>query len=174
MPVQLTSGDRKILLIAAGVFVFMLVTTAVISGTGYSQEESPTTYSAASGGTRAAYLLLKESNYSVGRWEQPLRELPDGRRKTLILAEPKLGPVSEERHGLEKFLRSGGRLIAAGEFASFYLPESEAVPDPIAGMTWKHMPALSPSRITRAAPEITMAPQAYWRPRTGRSARPKT
>jgi hypothetical protein len=165
--VQLTSGDRKILLIAAGVFLFLLVTTALLTGSGGSQEDVPTTYSTASGGSKAAYLLLKESGYRIATWEKPLRDLAEGSGKTLVLAEPRTAPASEDRKRLEAFLRSGGHLIATGAFASYYLPTSDAVPDPIAGMAWKRVLALTPSRITHAAPEITMAPQAYWRPGTG-------
>jgi hypothetical protein len=35
--------------------------------------------------------------------------------------------------------------------------------DPVAGMTWKKLDALSPSPITRAAAQITLAPEAYWK-----------
>jgi hypothetical protein len=35
--------------------------------------------------------------------------------------------------------------------------------DPVAGMTWKKLDALSPSAITRAAAQITLAPEAYWK-----------
>jgi hypothetical protein len=167
VPLQLTSGDRKILLIGAGVFVFLLVVTALLGGEGGSQEEVPTTYSTASGGSRAAYLLLKESGYTITAWEQPLRDLADGKGKTLVLADPATAPATEDRQKLEAFLRSGGRLIATGTFASFYLTSSDAVPDPVGGIAWKRLPALVPSAITRAAPEISMAPKGYWRPSSG-------
>jgi hypothetical protein len=34
--------------------------------------------------------------------------------------------------------------------------------DPVAGLTWKHIPSSAPSLETRAAPNITLAPRAYW------------
>jgi len=58
-------------------------------------------------------------------------------------------------------------LIAAGQFAGYYLPINEAMPDPMSGTTWSRMTALSLSPITRAAPAITLAPQAFWQPGTG-------
>jgi hypothetical protein len=167
VPLQLTAGDRKILLIAAGVFLFLTITTALLVGGGDSQEQTPTTYSAASGGAKAAYLLLKESGYSTTTWEQPLRDLQGGKGKTLVLADPNIGAAKEDREKLEAFLRSGGRLIASGAFTSYCLPENDAVPDPVAGISQKRLRALLPSPLTRAAPEITLAPQAYWRPGTG-------
>jgi hypothetical protein len=133
-----------------------------------SSEDIPSVYSAGSGGCKAAFLLLQESGYQAQTWEQPLAELSaDGKGKTLIIVEPAEFPAHEEREKLESFLKSGGRLIAAGRFANFYLPTNHAVPDPLSGTTWKRFSAISLSPITRAAPEITLAPQAYWTPGTG-------
>jgi hypothetical protein len=164
MPIDLTSGDRKVLVIAGGVLV-LLVAGSIMLATGPDDTSNvPTTYSTGSGGAKAAYLLLKSSGYQVERWEQPLDELPDSGRLTLILAEPGGAPTADERSAVREFLARGGHVIATGMFAAFFLPEHEVVPDPLGGMTWKRVPSQSPSFITRAAPEITLAPQAYWTP----------
>jgi hypothetical protein len=42
-------------------------------------------------------------------------------------------------------------------FAGTFLPENDSVPDFLSGMTWKTASSLSPSRITRAAPQIVLA-----------------
>ena len=63
---------------------------------------------------------------------------------------------------IEAIISDGGHVIATGMFAGIYLPEGGSVPDPVAGMTWKTISALVPSAITRAAPEITLAPQSFW------------
>jgi hypothetical protein len=55
-------------------------------------------------------------------------------------------------------------VIATGPFAAFFLPENGSVPQPMAGMGWRKLLARSPSYITRAAPEITLAPRAFWKP----------
>jgi hypothetical protein len=162
MHLEVSASDRKILLIGAGVFFFLLITTVLVAGGGGSQEETPTTYSTSSGGARAAYLLLKETGYKIATWEQPLRELKAGKGTTLVLADPSTAPATEDRKQLEAFLRRGGSLIATGTFSAFYLPSHDVIPDPIAGLSWKELPALSPSAITRVAPRITMAPLAYW------------
>ena len=164
MPIQLSAGDRKLFLIAGGVFL-LLVTTALILAKGPdSTDEIPTTYSVGSGGAKAAYLLLKASGYSVERWEQSPSELPEAAGTTLILAEPLDAPKTEERNRLRQFVENGGHVIATGPFVGLFLPENGIVPDPLSGMTWKKLSAQSPSSITGAAAQITLAPQAYWKP----------
>jgi hypothetical protein len=167
MPLQLTPSDRKILLITAGVFVFMMAAAFLLIRGTTSDQDIPSAYSTSSGGCKAAFLLLQESGYQAQTWEQPMRELPDGKGKTLILVQPATFPPAGEKQKLETFLKGGGRIIAAGRFASYYLPQNQAVRDPANGTLWKRIPALSLSPITRAAPEITMAPQAYWLSNSG-------
>jgi len=89
-------------------------------------------------------------------------DLPKATGTTLILADPLEAPTREERESLKTFLSEGGRIIATGMFVGTFLPEDDAVPDVLMGMTWKKVSAVSPSAITRAAPEITMAPEARW------------
>jgi len=145
------------------VFLFLVVAALLLTKGPGNTEETPTTYSVNSGGAKAAYLLLKASGYAVERWEQSPSELPEAVGATLILAEPSTAPKIEERDRLRQFVQNGGHIIATGAFVGFYLPENGIVPDPFSGMTWKKISALSPSSITRAAAEITLAPQAHWK-----------
>lgn len=163
MPIQLSAGDRKLFLIAGGVFLFLVAGALILAKGPDSTDEIPTTYSAGAGGAKAAYLLLKASGYTVERWEQSPSELPEAAGATLILAEPTGAPRTEERNRLRQFVENGGHIIATGAFVGFFLPENGIVPDPVSGMTWKKLTALSPSSITHAASEITLAPQAYWK-----------
>ena len=164
MPLKVDPRDRKLLAGAAIVFVLLLAGAVIFSGEAGEKEEIPSSYSTASGGAKAAYLLLLQAGYSVQRWEKPLTELPEEAGATLILAEPGEAPTREERESLKKFLWQGGRVIATGMFAGNFLPENESVPDPLLGITPKKVSAASPSPITRAAPEITIAAQARWSP----------
>jgi hypothetical protein len=158
--------DRKLLL--GGGFVFiLLVAGALISGSGQpAQIEYPSSYSSASAGAKAAYLLLSQLGYKVQRWEKPLSDLPAAGTQTLILADPDEAPTREERERLKVFISDGGHVIATGIFAGTFLPENESTPDILAGMTWKKASSLSPSQITRAAPQIVLAPLAYWQDST--------
>ena len=160
MPLKIDPRDRKLLFGASVVFVLLITGVVFFGGEQGEKVEAPSSYSTASGGAKAAYLLLSQSGYNVQRWEQPLVDLPKG--ATLILADPLEAPTREQRESLKNFLSEGGRIIATGMFAGTYLPENSSVPDPLLGMTWKKASAVSPSAITRAAWEITIAPQARW------------
>jgi len=164
MSLDLTPSDRRLLMTAAGVLLVLIAGSLVLTGGSDDTADVPSTYSTGSRGAKAAYLLLQSSGYQVDRWEQPLNELPDAGRLTLLLAEPDGAPSADERVALRQFLERGGRVIATGMFGASFLPEHDALPDPLAGMTWKRMTSQSPSAITRAAPEITLAPQAHWKP----------
>ncbi len=161
---KLNRQDRKLFLAAGFVFVLLVVSALVFHTGEKGQAEYPSSYSSASSGAKAAYLLLTDTGYKVTRWEQPLSELPQTAAKTftLVLAEPDEAPTREERERLKTFVSEGGHVIATGMFAGTFLPENESVPDPLSGMTWKTASSLSPSQITRAAPHIVLAPHAYW------------
>jgi hypothetical protein len=166
MPVNLSRGDRNLLLFGGGVFLLLLAITVVLTGDAADRAEHPTTHSAGSTGAKAAYLLLGASGYQVERWVQSptaLIESTDPARTTLILAEPFEAPTKEERHSIQQFLERGGRVIATGLAGSSFLA-SRAEPDPVGGLTWQRVSATTPTAITRAAPEITLAPRASWNP----------
>ena len=160
MPLRIDPRDRKLLFGASIVFILLITGVVFFGGEQGDKVEAPSSYSTASGGAKAAYLLLSQSGYNVQRWERPLVDLPKG--ATLILADPQEAPTREQRESLRNFLSEGGRIIATGMFSGTYLPENSSAPDPLLGMTWKKVAAASPSAITRAAPEITIAAQARW------------
>jgi len=163
MPMQLSVGDRKILIITAAIFVVMVIAAFLLNRSTDSNAEIPTIYSTASGGSKAAYVLLKEAGYRTDSWEQPLAELGEGKGKFLILAEPAGYPTKADQQRLASFLRSGGRVLAAGRFVGFYLPDNHSTIDSPFDTTWKRVSAIGPSPITRAAPSIALVPAAHWR-----------
>ena len=167
MPLKVDPKDRKLLLGAGCIFVAMIVGAVVFGGEQGEKVEVPSSYSTASSGAKAAYLLLVQDGYKVQRFEEKLDQLPEAAGKTLVLAEPMEAPTREEKEKLKTFLSEGGRVIATGMFAGTFLPENESLPDPMGGMTWKKVSAVAPSAITRAAPEITLSAQARWREYSG-------
>ena len=168
MPLKLNRQDRRLFLGGGFIFALLILTALVFSSGERGQPEYPSSYSSASGGAKAAYLLLSDMGYNVQRWEKPLSDLPLDPTKsiTVVLGEPDEAPTREERERLKTFISQGGHVIATGMFAGTFLPQNESVPDILSGMTWKKATSLSPSRITRAAPEIELAPRAYWQAST--------
>ena len=162
MPVTVDPRDRKLMFGAAAVFFFLVAGAFFVGGEAGLKANIPSSYSTASGGAKAAYLLLSQAGYHVQRWEKPLDQLPKAESQTLVLAEPAEAPTREERERVKTFLSEGGRVIATGMFAGTFLPENNSVPDLLGAMSWKKAAAVSPSAITRAAPEIVLAPEARW------------
>ena len=74
MPLKLSPEDRRLLIVAGAVFVVSALLAIVLSPA-ESEAQFATSYSVASEGAKAAYLLLRESGYRVERWTRPPAEL---------------------------------------------------------------------------------------------------
>ena len=162
MSFKLNQADRKILLVSGGVLVGLILLALVFSPPTESARTAPTTYSSASEGAKAAYLLLQATGYRVERWERSPTELPREEGYTLILTEPESVLTSEERARLHRFVFDGGRLIATGPVAATMLPHNASTWNVLGAMEWQSFKAMVPSSLARVAGEITLAPQAYW------------
>src|SRR5689334_3672144 len=123
MPVTSGSTDRKIVFSVLAGFVLLTIVAALFATPeGTEANTPPTTYSAASSGTKAVYLLLKESRWEVDRWENSPVDLPKDGEATYILADPGEFPTTEERSAIATFVRNGGRLLVTGATAAEILP----------------------------------------------------
>ena len=158
---RLSSGDRKLLIIAGLAFVLLVVLGFILSPADVDSN-SATTYSAASGGAKAGYLLLQELGYNVARWENPHAQLKADGHTVLILTDPAMVPDEKEKASIEEFINDGGRVIATGTIGGMFLPgnASEFNPEP-KGLS-KEYEAMTPSPITRAAPKLSLIPYASW------------
>jgi hypothetical protein len=166
MSLKLTSGDQKLWLIGGSILLLLVIAALLLAPPGEATSEVPTTYSTASAGAKAAFLLLAESGYRVQRWEESPRELPLDQDITLIIAGPTELPNQEERARLRAFVATGGHLIAIGSVAATFLPEEKAVPDPLpVSAPWQRYSALTPSPAAHLAPQISMSSQGYWNPK---------
>ncbi|MGH9556215.1 MAG: DUF4350 domain-containing protein [Terriglobales bacterium] len=166
MPVTLEAGDRKVLIVTGILLVTMLAATLLASPQEEEAPGYPSTYSAASGGGKAAFLLLKESGYKVERWESSALELPSEPKGTLlILVDPQIPPSAAEQQAVRDFLSKGGRVLISGFLGSAFVPEydlqlpqrfGEVDLDP------KAFTATLPSPLTRGVPEIRQPLLAHW------------
>jgi hypothetical protein len=160
---KLDSADRKILLIAAAVLVITVLISAVVSTSPGGSEAYPSSYSAESGGAKAAYTLLPQLGYEVEHWQKaPSKLLEHGINTVLVVAVPTQNLSTEVRDSVRRYIRAGGRLVAVGATAAQLLPHTEFSPE-IPRFAWQAYPALMPSALTANAPEVVMAPNFFWR-----------
>jgi len=164
MPVSLDPADRRILILFGGILLVVLAIGAFVFPSNSAKGPSfPTTRSSASEGAKAAYLLLTDLGYTVERWALPPTELPQPASDTLlILAEPLLPASAEEISGLNRFVNSGGRVLAIGQEAARMVPQGGLLKVEANEAEWKIYRAVAPSPLTRGADEILMAPGTRW------------
>jgi hypothetical protein len=161
MPIGLNREDRRVLVAGGVVFAALLGVTAVFIGAAPDESEIPTTYSVASGGAKAIYLLLPSLGYDVERWVRPHGELTDAARTTLVLADPSGAPTPTERQAITDFLAAGGRVVAIGPTGAVFLSAS-VIDRTMASGPQVRASSLSPSAQARAAPSIALRPQSFW------------
>jgi len=112
MPLNLDRRDRRLLVICGSIFVLSAL-LAVFLSPSQSGAQFATSYSSASHGAKATYLLLRESGYRAERWTKPPAEIGDPQNTLLILADPSDVPTQADRVALKKFLNAGGELLLA-------------------------------------------------------------
>jgi uncharacterized protein DUF4350 len=164
MPVSLDPADRRILILFGGLLLGVLAIGAFLFPSDSAKGPSfPTTRSSASEGAKAAYLLLTDLGYTVERWALPPAELPQPASDTLlILAEPLLPASAEEISALNRFVNSGGRVLAIGQEAAKMVPQGGLLKVEANEAEWKIYRAVAPSPLTRGADEILVAPGTRW------------
>jgi Domain of unknown function (DUF4350) len=162
MPKSLSPGDRKILFVAGGAFLLLVILGFLFAPASNTGASSATTYSTASEGAKAAYLLLQETGYHVDRWQHPFSLLNPDSNTVLIIADPAIIPNGKQKAAVEQFVSGGGRVITTGVRGARFLPEDSSEYNEAPKNPWTEFKALSPSAITRAAPKLTLAPHAHW------------
>src|SRR5262249_12655733 len=81
---------------------------------------------------------------------------------TIVIADPQVGFTEQEHAALDRFLARGGRLLTTGQMGS-WLFDLHAVDFEYAAVEPTRARALTPSRVTHIAPEITIVPFPTWR-----------
>ena len=162
----LSSGDRKVLLIAGVAFV-VLVVLGLLLAPNDNETRVATTYSTASEGAKAAYLLLQDLGYHVDRWQKPVRELKPDSNSVLILADPPMVADDKAKATIRQFISDGGHVVTTGLVGASLLPEDHSEFNPLPHSPWTEFNGLTPSAITRAAPKITLNANARWTESSG-------
>lgn len=164
MPFSLGPADRRLLIIFGGIFLAIVAISAILAPSPSSQAPGfASSYSPASDGSKAAFLLLKDLGYKVERWELSPTELTQGVAGTLlVLAEPLLPSSEQEKEALHRFVYSGGHVLVIGSAAASMVPEGGSLDLDQNPMQWKTYRSVLPGSLTRGAPEIKMSPRSRW------------
>jgi hypothetical protein len=172
MPLGIAPSDKKLLWIGAAVLLVLVIGTLIFPSTPEElQSPVPSTFSVQPAGAQAAYRLLVTLHYPVQRWESPpmeLEEAASGNSKgssvsniLLILAEPSEPPSDKEKAALQGFVERGGHVLFTGSHIADYFAGaslSEINEHPVTETSTADIP----SRFTRNAQRISLAPQARW------------
>lgn len=163
MPAARVSGNRRFLMVAAGLAFLMLLAAAIFSAGGRAESRGyPSSYSRASDGALAAFLLLQELDLEIERWEQPPTELPqEPGSMVLIIAEPTLSASAEEKVAIKQFAAKGGTVLATGIAGAGLIPGGNAgwLPEQF---EWRNLKPQIPSSLVRDVQEIRIEPSVRW------------
>jgi len=160
MPLNLSPEDRRIVALAAAVFLLSWV-LAVFLSPEESDAQFATSYSTASEGAKAAYLLLHELGYRVERWSRPPAELKDAQNTLVIVADPVEMPALADKTAFDKFMSDGGEVVLAGSLSRAFVSETAPGTTPVP-MGQQRFKAQTPSRQALNAPEIQLAADNSW------------
>jgi Domain of unknown function (DUF4350) len=163
MQMVIDRADRRLLLIAGGVFALLLCAVVLLMpGAGENAGATPSSYSSGPGGARAAYLLLQELGLPVERWEDSPAGLPtEPSAAVLIVADPASAPNTRERADLRSFVQRGGTILITGPRAGDFFAEMRLIQQPF-NAQMQTFSAIFPDRFTRGADIIVLRPAALW------------
>jgi hypothetical protein len=163
MPLNLSRPDRRLLSILAAVFMVVVVFALLLSPNSEIGAKIATTYSAAAEGTKAAYLLLRDSRYHCERWERPPNEINRAENPILLILDADLPPTSEEQNSIRGFIEHGGTLLISGSFGSYFFPNDGIRSAYELQFKTAEYDALTPSAMAGSAPKILLSTSAAWK-----------
>jgi Domain of unknown function (DUF4350) len=165
MPPAFGRDDKSLLIVSAALLIAISLAGVLLAPSrGPALSGVASTYSTASDGAKAAFLLLGELGYQQERWDSSPSQLPqDARNVVLILADPFLPHSAEETTAIQWFVRRGGRVIASGPRSASLLNISGVAPAPDGDDNWKDYTARLPGPVSCFAPSVSMRARLRWR-----------
>ncbi|HET6217156.1 MAG TPA: DUF4350 domain-containing protein, partial [Acidobacteriaceae bacterium] len=116
--------DRMLLLGCAALLGTLIVVLALFSPSNDDQDLTPSSYSTAPHGAKAAFELLREAGYQVERQSESLAEIEDriDEHATVVFAEPFLQNVTDSRETVKTLLDKGARILVTGYTGGLLVP----------------------------------------------------
>ncbi len=165
--------DRKLLIVAGTLFLVATLAAALAPPSEDKGPQLASSYSAASKGAKAAYVLLDELGYRIERWNRPPTDLPaPPTGVVLVLADSFVLPSAEEGLALVDFVRRGGRVLVTGPDGAGVFGERRLLPrlkndsSVLTGSSdyWQRFEPELPAPLTSRAAEISMTSAVRWPP----------
>jgi Domain of unknown function (DUF4350) len=127
--------DRKdrMLLLGCGVLVTIFISVlALFSPANENDDPTPSSYSTAPHGAKAAFELLQKAGYQVERQSDPLSQIEDrvDEHTTVVLAEPFLQNVIVSQAAVKALLDKGARVLVTGFAGGLLMPGNAVQSDP--------------------------------------------
>ena len=120
------SRDTNLMLALVAIVVALIALIAFLGPGEASHSTRPSSYNAAPGGAKAAYLTLEALHRPVARWDRPLEDLAglDAAHTTLLLLEPTYSALEKDRlaASIKAFLDRGGHVLTTGSEGALLLP----------------------------------------------------
>ena len=125
-------NNARTILLIAGLFAALIALNFLFFVDRTAEQESElsanrSSYRSTPYGTLAFYTLLKDSGFSVSRFEKPLTELRSREPDTLVIISPpeSLGPSKEEIGTLERWVEAGGVAVIIDREITITIGEAE-------------------------------------------------
>ncbi|HEY9138556.1 MAG TPA: DUF4350 domain-containing protein [Terriglobus sp.] len=125
------NADRRAVLWMLGGIVLLIALIALFAPATGDEDPTPTTYNVGAAGWKGAYLALERLGYRVSRSTSPASMLDhvDAAHTAYLLAAPNTPAEDVQKRdydAVERFLRRGGRVIAAGPSGAYFLPDGRS------------------------------------------------
>src|SRR5271156_6473181 len=113
-----------LLLGCAGLVAILIFVLALFSPGNNDEELTPSSYSTAPHGAKAAFELLRQSGYRVERQSDSLTQIEDrvDEHATVVFADPFLQNVNNSREAVKALLDKGARIVVTGYAGGLLAP----------------------------------------------------
>jgi hypothetical protein len=117
-----------LLLSCAALVAILILVLALFSPANNDEDLTPSSYSTAPHGAKAAFELLRLSGYQVERQSDSLTQLEDrvDEHATLVFADPFLQNVNASRDAVKALLDKGARIVVTGYAGGLLAPGNAA------------------------------------------------
>jgi hypothetical protein len=116
--------DKMLLLSCAALVAILILVLALFSPGNNDEDLTPSSYSTAPHGAKAAFELLRQSGYQVERQSDSLTQLADrvDEHATVVFADPFLQNVNTSREAVKALLDKGARIVVTGYAGGLLAP----------------------------------------------------